>query len=223
MALIGTSAQNVADVVPSSIRVYTENCGAGPVAPVQTSTADIATPFNGSLCGCHTLRGDGTPDLKLDFDRASLVSGLHLDTLPTGSTVRLVVTGTQTNGCTFIAIDCVTTEILEGCSMGYWKTHLSAWGPTGFSPANDFDTVFGVNAFTPNRTLLQALQASGGGINNLGRQGTAALLSASHPGIDFPLTAAQVITLVHDAVVNGTAAATATQLEQYLTVNCPLN
>lgn len=114
-------------------------------------------------------------------------------------------------------------EGLEGCSHGYWKNHLDSWAATGYSPAQDFDAVFGVDAFSPDRTLLQALQAGGGGINNLGRQGVAALLGASHPGVDFPLTSEQVIQLVRDAIAEGTVGATATYLDGLVNLGCPLN
>jgi len=84
----------------------------------------------------------------------------------------------------------------EGCTPGYWKNHLGAWGPTGYSTGDKFDTVFGVSMFGPNITLLQALNQGGGGIYALGRHGVAALLSAAHPGVDYPLTIAEVITAV---------------------------
>jgi hypothetical protein len=224
MAIPGDAMQPVAQIDPSSVRVYVEQCSAGPVAPTLVSVADVAQPFRGAVCDCTSSAGDGIPDLVLDFDRAALVAGLRLGTVPDGSTVRLVVTGAFDNGCTFIAIDCVEiTNGGEGCSHGYWKNHLSAWGPTGYNPTDDFDTVFGVNAFTPDRTLLQALQAGGGGIDNLGRQGVAALLNASHPGVDFPLTPEQVITLVHDAVANGTAGSVGQHLDTLVNLGCPLN
>lgn len=111
----------------------------------------------------------------------------------------------------------------EGCSHGYWKNHLGSWAATGYSPAQDFDAVFGVEAFSPDRTLLQALQAGGGGINNLGRQGVAALLDASHPDVDFPLTPEEVIQLVRDAIDEGTVGATATYLDGLVNLGCPLN
>lgn len=227
LAIPGAAGQNVAAIVPSSVRVYTEGCAQGPVAPTHTSMTDITRPYVGlTPCGCQSLGADGLLDLRLDFDRAALVNGLNLGAVPAGSQTRFVVTGTLVDGCTFLAVDCVTVThnvSFEGCSLGYWKNHTAAWGPTGFHTTDDFDTIFGVNAFTPNRTLLQALQAGGGGINNLGRQGTAALLSASHPGIHFPLTMAQVITMVHDAVVNGTVDATAQQLDTLVNAGCPLN
>lgn len=90
----------------------------------------------------------------------------------------------------------VTCVPLEGCSPGYFRNHFDAWPPTGYSPSNDFDTTFGVNYFNPDITLGQAIWLGGGGYNAVARLGTAALLSAAHPGIDFSLTVAEVIALV---------------------------
>ena len=74
----------------------------------------------------------------------------------------------------------------EGCSPGFWKQHPEAWAATGFAPTDDFDTVFGANAFTPDRTLMGALQTGGGGMDKLGRMAVSALLSATHMGVGFP-------------------------------------
>lgn len=84
----------------------------------------------------------------------------------------------------------------EGCTPGYWKNHLDAWPATGYSVADDFDSIFGANLFNPDITLLEAVNANGGGANALARHGAAALLSATHPDVDYPLTVAQVIALV---------------------------
>jgi hypothetical protein len=115
-----------------------------------------------------------------------------------------------------------TCQGTQGCSHGYWKNHPAAWAATGYAVSQDFDAVFGVNAFTPNRTLLQALQAGGGGINNLGRQGVAALLDAAHPGVDFPLTRDEVILAVQNAVLSGNVNTVASQLDTLVTIGCPL-
>jgi hypothetical protein len=84
----------------------------------------------------------------------------------------------------------------EGCTPGYWKNHLSAWAATGFNPADDFDTTFGVDLFSPDITLQQAVRAKGGGVKKLARHGTAALLSAAHPSVNYPYTISEVIALV---------------------------
>lgn len=84
----------------------------------------------------------------------------------------------------------------EGCTPGFWKNHLDLWPATGFSTDDDFDTVFGTNLFDPDITLGEAIEARGGGINKLARHGTAALLSAAHPDVDYPLTVSDVISAV---------------------------
>jgi hypothetical protein len=84
----------------------------------------------------------------------------------------------------------------EGCTPGYWKNHLEAWPATGFTTGADFDATFGVDYFDPDITLLQAVNLGGGGYNALARHGTAALLSAAHPDVDYPYTVAEVIALV---------------------------
>jgi hypothetical protein len=81
----------------------------------------------------------------------------------------------------------------EGCTPGYWKNHLDAWPPTGYAPGDDFDTTFGVDLFDPDITLDDAVNAKGGKVNRLARHGTAALLSAAHPDVDYSLSVAEVI------------------------------
>jgi len=103
----------------------------------------------------------------------------------------------------------------NGCTPGYWKNHLNEWGAAGYSPADDFDATFGTNYFNPNISLLQAINLGGGGLNKVARHGTAALLSAAHPDVDYPFTVVEVIA----AVQAGNVDALATANEQ----NCPLN
>lgn len=103
----------------------------------------------------------------------------------------------------------------EGCTPGYWKNHLDSWAATGLSPADDFDTTFGVDLFDPDITLEQAVRAKGGHENRLARHGTAALLSALHPDLDYSISAAEVIALVQ--------AGDADTLEQFNELGCPLN
>jgi hypothetical protein len=109
----------------------------------------------------------------------------------------------------------------EGCSLDYWKTHTAEW-PAGYSTSRDFDATFGVNAFTPNITLLQALQRSGGGVNALARQAVAALLNAASPNVAYPLSTQQVIALVQAALApRGNLCGTTTQLEALNSLGCP--
>lgn len=103
----------------------------------------------------------------------------------------------------------------EGCTPGYWRNHLDAWGPTGLNPGDDFDATFGVDLFDPDITLEQAIKARGGHENRLARHGTAALLSALHPDVDYGLSVAEVIALVQ--------AGDADTLEQFNETVCPLD
>jgi hypothetical protein len=84
----------------------------------------------------------------------------------------------------------------EGCTPGFWRNHLDEWAATAFSPADDFDSIFGVDLFDPDITLEEAIWARGGGVNKLARHGTAALLSAAHPDVNSVFTVGTVIWLV---------------------------
>jgi len=91
---------------------------------------------------------------------------------------------------------CEGPTCCEGCSPGYWKNHLDVWGPTGHSLDDDFDATFGVDLFEPGITLGEAIRRRGGAENKLARHGTAALLSAAHPDVAYPLSVGEVIGFV---------------------------
>jgi hypothetical protein len=125
---------------------------------------------------------------------------------------------------------CVVCEEFgnEGCTPGYWKQkqHFGSWVPTGYAPDDLFSDVFGIFITIKwsqrgrprdlyNPTLLQALGANGGGINELARHGVAGLLSAAHPDVDYPYSVADVIA----AVLAGDAAT----LVEANELGCPLN
>lgn len=94
---------------------------------------------------------------------------------------------------------------LTGCTPGYWKNHTSKWGPTGLDKNDDFDLEFGVDAFGPNKTLLEALKLDKGKYKNLAPHAVAALLNALHPSEHFPYSAAEVRQLTADAILSGDA------------------
>lgn len=89
----------------------------------------------------------------------------------------------------------------EGCTPGYWRNHLEDWPPTGYSPDDDFDATFGVDYFAKDITLGQAIKLGGGGYNKVARHGTAGLLSAAHPDVNYPYTVAEVIAFVQSGDV----------------------
>src|SRR5262249_54347982 len=93
------------------------------------------------------------------------------------------------------------TRVAQGCSPGYWKNNADKagavqWLPTGYSPGNGFDQTFGITLFGPSLTLQQALGLNGGDQNALARQAVAALLSAAHPQVGYPLSKQAVLVLM---------------------------
>ena len=89
----------------------------------------------------------------------------------------------------------------EACSQGFWKNHYDQWGPSGYTPDTLFLEAFEItdlssqeipSDFNPQLTLGTAINNIGGALAQALLQGTAALLNAAHPAVDFPAGAAQV-------------------------------
>jgi hypothetical protein len=75
---------------------------------------------------------------------------------------------------------------------GYWKNHPEAFAGTGVTPTTTLVSVgFSVDA---GLTFQEALELKGGDLNALPRHAAAAYLTAASPGVDYPLTTAQVVT-----------------------------
>ena len=111
VAILGTATQDVTQIDPSSVRIWTENCTGGPVAPTLIHYEDVAAPYTGSdVCGCTTAGPDGFLDLWLRFDKQQFVQGLHLGNYPHFSYVKLVVTARLLSGCEIIGSDCVRVQ-----------------------------------------------------------------------------------------------------------------
>jgi hypothetical protein len=128
----------------------------------------------------------------------------------------------------------------EGCTPGFWKNNAKnweavAWLPTGYLPGDSFECVFGVDvmlrgkgkATYPAPTLLEALDANGGGINALARHAVAALLNISHPDIAYAggMNVAGLIADVQEAVASGEDAIDALHLllADYNEAGCSIN
>jgi hypothetical protein len=81
----------------------------------------------------------------------------------------------------------------QGCTPGYWKTHLDAWADTPYSPTDTVGSVFTLPADLSSyssETLLDALNGAGGPDLNgateiLLRAAVASLLNATDPNVDF--------------------------------------
>lgn len=119
----------------------------------------------------------------------------------------------------------------DGCTPGYWRNHTDRW--SGVSLADDFDTVFRTNVFSPEITLAVAVNLEGGGGNALARHATAALLNAyggvanSDDGgtVAYPLRPTRVLALVRAAFGGDAQAieAAKTELDAYNNLGCPLH
>lgn len=107
MSLVGTAEFDVTKVDVASLVLARADPIGGTIAPMAAVLQDTATPFGGDLCGCHRLGGDGIPDLTLKFNNLDVVTALQLNTVPPGATIRLVVSGSLSDGCGFTAADCM--------------------------------------------------------------------------------------------------------------------
>jgi hypothetical protein len=102
VAIVGTEDFDVTQIDPATVEICSldedgEVIGCigpheGPPGP-HTVVEDVATPFDGELCSCHELEGDGILDLSLKFKTADLVEALQLDALPGGALPELLVRG----------------------------------------------------------------------------------------------------------------------------------
>jgi hypothetical protein len=121
-----------------------------------------------------------------------------------------------------------------GCTLGFWKNHTSIWdnpadpisaciaagiasmgnGYSGDGTSSSlFRTTFGLTnaqmtaaGYPINMTLLQALNMGGGSWGLLARSGVAALLnSCGLIGHFYFVNPTQVITMVHNSVLSGSA------------------
>jgi len=114
-----------------------------------------------------------------------------------------------------MAIIELTIPVTEGLTPGFWKNYVRLW--EGYNRDDQFSDVFGVPITidlgkknpNPNPTLLEALKAKGGIdeemkiYDALARHAVAALLNAAHPDVDYPMTEADIIAEVKNAIENG--------------------
>lgn len=108
VAVLGTESLDVTIIDPETILLTWDGSDGG-IRPVRWSFEDVATPFEGELCECHELRGDGYADLTLKFDMEELVGGLGLEEC-SGETVELTLVGSlkeEHGGTPIEGRDCV--------------------------------------------------------------------------------------------------------------------
>lgn len=108
VAVLGTEDFNVTTIDPGTILLTREGVEGG-VAPTRWNYEDVATPFDGELCDCHELTGDGYRDLSLKFDMQAVVTTLGLSG-EAGNTIPLTITGKlkeEAGGTSIEGQDCI--------------------------------------------------------------------------------------------------------------------
>jgi len=96
----------------------------------------------------------------------------------------------------------------ESCGLGYWKNHEDSWIPTGYTPEDLVGGIFTIPAeldLSVDDTLYDALRYPGGngasgGARLLLRTAVVALLNSAHPDVNFPITVAEIVVIVNDAL-----------------------
>ncbi len=206
---------------------------------VQKTTLPGATStvFNINATGTGTISGTSTGTVTDAVDMSyEVTAGTYSvsETVPAGWTqtsnncTGVVVAAGETKTC--VIVNTLIPVVAEYCSPGYWKQsqHFDSW--VGYSPNQTFQSVFGTNITimwsakgkpgpVTNPTLLQVLEANGGGTSSLARAAVGALLNAS--ALDSSLTTAQVIAIFNAAYISGDFEGGKAQYT--FAENCPLN
>lgn len=120
----------------------------------------------------------------------------------------------------------------QGCTPGFWKNHLDAWEPTGYSPSQTVESVWDVpDGFgLDNDSLATALSYPGGSGTTaaariLLRAAAAAVLNAAHPDVNYPRSVGAVIFDVNAALASNdrsTMLNLASVLDADNNLGCPL-
>jgi hypothetical protein len=197
------------------------------------SAGDFTLSVTGSSPSPATFPGAESPGTQVALDAGSY--SVAETGGPSGYTSSLsadcsgTIAAGETKTCT-VTNDDVKQVGTEGCSHGFWKKHLAAWAPTGYSPNQAVSSVFSGAGALGSSTLLKALSFKGGSTLDgaeriLLRQAVAALLNAAHPGVSYPKTTAEVISDVNAALASGqrtTILSLASSLDALNNLGCPL-
>ncbi len=127
VAIVGTASFDVLQIDLASLLIGRADGVGMPVSPMSPrdhsgeewpwhQVEDVATPFPGELCDCHTLVDDGIDDLSLKFASWELVDALELDELEDDTILTVTVTGMQIDGTAFSASDCIRVLNKDGRS-----------------------------------------------------------------------------------------------------------
>jgi len=174
------------------------------------------------MCWCAGTLTVNLQTGKMSCDGSTLGNIAQTDSMSIDVSVRAVSSDDQPK------FTCSTGNVTpppppkhsQYCSHGYWKQshHFDNW--VGYSPNQQFSSVFD-NAF-PGETLFEVLQNGGGGLNRLGRETVGALLNAGKLS-NFPYTQSQVKSMFNAAYPGSNSAYNTLADKFELDENCPLN
>jgi hypothetical protein len=114
VAILGSSEFDVTTIDPDTIILARD--GFDSVQPIRYNYEDVGTPFQGVLCNCTDLDGDGYNDITFKFDTQTLVNNLGLRDVSQMETIELNVKGSllDENGATpIMGQDCVLVKGLD--------------------------------------------------------------------------------------------------------------
>ena len=184
VALVGTEDFDVSMVDISSLTLSRADGIGGSTVPHEgppgphTVIGDDATPFDGVLCDCHELDGDGIDDLKMKFKTVDLVAALEMDDLDPGALVKLDLRGSLLDGTLFVASDCVrlVPPGSGGKTLSFTSTVSGTWldimpldvtlDGGGFAPADRVHyegtlVTIGVDTWVPPDHMFLGLEING--------------------------------------------------------------
>ena len=225
VGVASVAALLVIGVAPAAFSWDADEQGKDSWPTYTTTTAKYTTTMGQET---STSNGDDSTTTTSKGDDSTTTTDKYTTTTvkdTTTTTVKDTTTTTVKDTTTTTVKDTTTTTVPpggEGCTPGYWKQqhHFDSW--VGYSPSDDFETVFGVDA-SFSATLGAALRQGGGGELALGRHAVAALLNASNPEVDYAYTTAQVIALVQEAYATGDFEGVKDLFEEANEEGCPLN
>ena len=134
VAILGTEVFDVTTIDPTTLTLSREGIEVS-VPQIRYAYEDVATPFQGELCDCHDLNGDGYLDLTIKFNVPALVDTLNLNKV-IREIIPLTISGNlkEENGGTEIkGKDCVwvlghkqiagkvTGDVQEGRTINLYK------------------------------------------------------------------------------------------------------
>jgi hypothetical protein len=98
VSILGTADFDVSAIDPETVQLEG-------VSPLRWNWKDVGTPFDGELCDCHELEGDGYVDLTLKFDPEEIMAALG--PVSDGDEIVLTLSGQLLDGTTLEGQDCI--------------------------------------------------------------------------------------------------------------------